>query len=62
MVWKARAFGLFPDSRLIASTVFTDGTVRIWDFVTHRCLWIIKEERELFCPHSVRFTPDGKLP
>jgi WD40 repeat protein len=47
-----------PDGTLIASTGFTDETVRLWDWKSGTCLQVIKHEESTF-PISVAFSPDG---
>ncbi len=47
-----------PDGTLIASTGFTDETLRLWDPRSGECLQVLKTERsESFI--SVAFSPDG---
>lgn len=49
---------LSPDGALLASTGFTDSTVRLWDWQAGTCLQVI--ETEVYdSPISVAFSPDG---
>jgi len=47
-----------PDGTLIASTGFTDDTVRLWDWKSGVCLQVIRHEVNN-SPTSVAFSPDG---
>jgi small GTP-binding protein len=47
-----------PDGTLIASTGFTDNTVRLWDWKSGACLQVIMHVGNQF-PYSVAFSPDG---
>ena len=47
-----------PDGTLIASTGFTDETVRLWDFKSGECLQVIRPGINP-TPLSVTFNPDG---
>jgi len=45
-----------PDGRLLLTASF-DGTARIWEFHSGRCLMVIKKQEKL---SSAAFSPDGK--
>jgi GTPase SAR1 family protein len=48
-----------PDGTLIASTGFTDQTVRLWNWKSGACLQVIKLEFSFSAALSVAFSPDG---
>ncbi len=55
---KVSSVAISPDGTLIASTGFTDGTVRLWDWKSGACLHVIKHEGYP-STISVAFSPDG---
>lgn len=56
---KVHAVAVSPDGALIASTGFTDRTVRLWEVRSGRCLQDITDQWTGFAPISVEFSPDG---
>ncbi|MFC1716582.1 TIR domain-containing protein [Candidatus Poribacteria bacterium] len=56
---KVHSVAISPDGAVVASTGFTDDTVRLWDWRSGDCLQIIEHEGTGF-PVSVAFSPDGQ--
>ena len=55
---EVKSVVISPDGALIASSGFTDGTVRLWDWKSGACLQVVSLKKP-DSPISVAFAPDG---
>ena len=53
------SLAISPDGVLIASSGFTDGSVRLWNWKAGVCYDVIKQTRKTFIPTCTAFSPDG---